>query len=114
MSFITDDEWRSTKGSDGRIMKWAEIPQKQIFCVRSLERKENAKYETYIINFVDSKDEQFSAFCPAHFLRHIRKTRSKTQRPFFSAYGLVKRGEHEQAHFEIKYMDELKPFDIFE
>ena len=114
MSFITDAEWNSTKGSHGRVMKWYEIPQKQVFCVRSLERKENAKYETYIINFVDSKDEQFSAYCPSHFLRFIRRTRSKKQRPFFSAYGLVRRGDHDIAHFEIIYRDELKPFDIFE
>ena len=114
MSFFTAQEWESTKGSDGRIMKWEEMPQKQTFCVTSLERKDNAKYETYIINFINSEDDQFSVYCPAHFLRHIRKTRTKTQRPFFQAYGLVKRGEHEQAHFEIKYKEEQKPFDIFE
>lgn len=114
MSFFTEQEWQATKGSDGRILKWDEVPQKQIFCVTSLERKDNAKYETYIINFVNSEDEQFSSYCPSHFLRHVRKTRTKTQRPYFSAYGLVKRGDHEQAHFEIKYKEEQKPFDIFE
>ena len=114
MAFFTPEEWKNAKKSNGSIMKWIDIPQEQIFCLISMEKKENMKYETYILNFVDDQQEEYSCYCPSHFLRHIRKTRSRCDRPYFVSYGMCKKGDFSMASFEVSYKEEQKAFDIFE
>ena len=116
MAFFTTDEWSQVKKYDGltNTLKWGDVPQERIFLLISIEKKENAKFDTHILHFVDAKEEEFHAYAPSHFLRSIRKTRTKNQRPYFVSHGTIKKGDGTMASFEISYKDENKAFDIFE
>ena len=81
---------------------------------RKNEKKENAKYETYILNFLDALDKYYEVFCPSHFLKQIRKNQGKNQRPNFVSRRMIQRGENKMASFEISYKKKNKSFDILE
>ena len=115
MAFFTAAEWAKAEKSDGltTILKWPEVPQKKIFLVVSIEKKEGTKFDTHILHFMDDKEETFCVFCPTHFLNHIRSTRRTDERPYFISYGTVRRGNNTIASFEISYKAEHKSFEIF-
>ena len=93
------------------IFRLGEVPEKTIFMVMSIEKKDSAKYKTYILNFVDALDECYQVL---HiFLEQIEKNRGKNQRPYFVSHRMTKRGENTVASFEIAYKKENKSFDVF-
>ena len=75
MAFLTESEWNASEKYNGliTILRWGEVPEKKIFSVVSIEKKGNAKYETYMLHFVDAEEEDYQAYCPSHFLRQICK-----------------------------------------
>ena len=118
MNFITNKEWESCAKFDGSdpILKWKDVPEKEIFCVVSIEQKLNTgqKFETYILHFMDRNEESFKVFCPAHFVKQIRKNRQQNERPYFVSHGLITRRTGSVASFEISYKKENEMWDIFD
>ena len=54
MAFLTQSEWNASEKYNGlaTTLKWPEVPGKKT--IFSLEKKDNAKYETYILHFTDA------------------------------------------------------------
>lgn len=116
--FLSENEWNNSERFDGTnpILKWAQIPQKIIFCLVSIEQKINTglKFETYILHFTDKSDKVFKVYAPSHFIAQIRRNRCMNMRPYFISHGQVNRGDHPIASFEISYKAENKKWEIFE
>ena len=116
MAFLTEAEWNAGEEYNGlkTILKWGEVPEKKIFLVILIEKKENLRYHMHVIHFMDAQEEGHQAFCPSHFLKQIRKNCGKNQRPHFISHGMIQGGENTMASFELLYKAENKSFDIFE
>ena len=116
MGFFTKDEWNSFEKYNGQneILRWAEVPQKIIFFLTSIQEVENSKYNSYTLIFKDDKGVSYQAFAPSHFISEIRKNRKNFHRPYFVSHGLIDRGDNKIANFEIHYKIENKTFSIFD
>lgn len=113
--FLTSEEWTQSPKFDGRepVLRWREVEEKKIFRLTSIQEVIDSKYESYILHCTDESEEQFKIFSPSHFIKQIRKNRSKNNRPFFMSHGTLERGVHVIAQFEIVYKEEKDDFDIF-
>ena len=116
MPFFSNAEWLSMDKYDGMnlLLKWLEVPTGIIFHLNSIEKKEKYKFETYILHFTDDEGLAYQAYAPSHFIKQIRKNRTKNQRPYFVSHGVVSRGETRMASFEICYKTENKVFPLFD
>ena len=116
MNFITESEWSAAEKFNGSdpIMRWRDVPEKEIFYVTSIEQKENPKFETHILHFMNKKEENFKVFCPSHFVAQIRRNRKQNERPYFVSHGLVTRRGSSIASFEISYKKESKNWELFD
>ena len=114
---MTAQEWSQNEKYDGSegVLKWKDVEQEKVFCVLSIEQKSipGLGFDTYILQFVDEKNNIFKCFAPSHFIQQIRRNREKNFRPYFVSYGFTENGR-KMAKFEISYKDLTKSFEIFE
>ena len=71
--FLTESEWDAGEKYNGMgsILRWGELEEKRIFSLLSIERKENAMFDTQVLHFADAEGEEYQVFCPQHFLKQI-------------------------------------------
>ena len=124
MAFLTEAEWNTGEKYNGltTILKWGEVPEKKIFSVILIKKKENSRYDQHI-HFMDTQEEGYQALCPSHFVKQRCKNRGRNQRPYFISHSRIQHGDTTMASFELYYTTmalfelyktEDKSFDIFE
>ena len=117
-AFMTEAEWKKGVKYDGTdpILKWSQIEQKRRFCVQSIEQKVNTglKFDSFIIHFTDDDNETHKCYAPSHFISQIRRNRQRNMRPYFVSHGMLERGPHTVAQFEITYKQLNKEWALFE
>ena len=117
-NFMTEDEWNASEKFNGMqaTLKWKELEEKKRFCLISIEEKleTRLKFETFILHFTDKEGKAYKCYSPSHFIKEIRRNRQQNWRPFFVSHGIVDKGAHAIAQFEITYKEETKNWDIFE
>ena len=115
--FMTPQEWSQNEKYDGSqgVLKWKDVEQEKVFCVLSIEQKSipGLGFDTFILHFVDDKNNFSKCFAPSHFIQQIQRNREKNFRPYFVSYGFTENGR-KIAKFEISYKNLAKSFEIFE
>ena len=116
-TFMNDSEWQSSEKFVGRIeiLHWAEVEEQKRFMVLSIQEKQlqGKSFKSHILTYCDQDEQFFKVWCPAHFVKQIRKNRQPNHRPYFVSHGLRENGASKTANFEITYKPIDKNWDIF-
>ena len=115
--FLTDDEWSSMPHSTGlaTIIKWRDLTTNKLFGVQKIEKKNSTKYGVcYVLHLFDHNHETIMVWGPQALLTDIRKSRTKTQRPYIISFGIQTTETRTYARFEVSYQQLQKEVVLFE
>ena len=89
-----------------RIIRWRDVVKAKMYKVHFIQLKERQ----FTVNFTDRLNQAYKAYCSLQFVTEVQENRIlKTQRPYFVPWD----DEEGLDHFDIIYLNEERPFDIF-
>ena len=102
-----------TYNGQNSILNWKDLPQDIIFMRVSISPVPKAKFDSYYLNVIDNKENQYKVYSPSHLTEAVKLHRTPCMRPYFTSQGYSQNGQKRCAKFSLKMAKVQKDFEIF-